>query len=247
MAAAPPNRAGALGTTFAVSPQRTAGTSAAWEIRGQRHSPNDTTRSTAARASHPTSDSLPTTTRDPPPHLSAYLPHSASSSHAPQWYATPPRRGAASAAPRQRSPPRTPACLTDTLARATTDGPLQLPVAPPRHPAAHLHEHLRARRRARHHGPKQGRVGLTCAAAPPTPKPPPHTPMVERESAGRTCTPRGTGHADAVDLRRVFGIFWKFARVGERLSPYVSLCCILMAVSTSAEGTVVSWFRAWID
>lgn len=29
----------------------------------------------------------------------------------------------------------------------------------------------------------------------------------------------------------VFGIFWKFARVGERLSPYVSLCCILMAAS----------------
>lgn len=29
----------------------------------------------------------------------------------------------------------------------------------------------------------------------------------------------------------VFGIFWKFARVGERLSPYVSICCIVMAVS----------------
>ncbi|OMP83382.1 Protein kish-A [Diplodia seriata] len=29
----------------------------------------------------------------------------------------------------------------------------------------------------------------------------------------------------------VFGIFWKFARVGERLSPYVSLCCVVMAVS----------------
>ncbi|EER28131.1 hypothetical protein CPC735_034670 [Coccidioides posadasii C735 delta SOWgp] len=28
-----------------------------------------------------------------------------------------------------------------------------------------------------------------------------------------------------------FGIFWKCARVGERLSPYVSLCCIAMAVS----------------
>ena len=32
---------------------------------------------------------------------------------------------------------------------------------------------------------------------------------------------------------RVFGIFWKCARVGERLSPYVSLCCIVMAVSIS--------------
>ncbi|OCL01428.1 S-adenosylmethionine-dependent methyltransferase [Glonium stellatum] len=29
----------------------------------------------------------------------------------------------------------------------------------------------------------------------------------------------------------VFGIFWKCARIGERLSPYVSLCCVLMAIS----------------
>ena len=29
---------------------------------------------------------------------------------------------------------------------------------------------------------------------------------------------------------RVFGIFWKCARIGERLSPYVSLCCVVMAV-----------------
>ena len=28
----------------------------------------------------------------------------------------------------------------------------------------------------------------------------------------------------------MFGIFWKFARIGERLSPYVSICCIVMAV-----------------
>lgn len=26
------------------------------------------------------------------------------------------------------------------------------------------------------------------------------------------------------------GIFWKCARVGERLSPYISICCVLMAV-----------------
>lgn len=32
-------------------------------------------------------------------------------------------------------------------------------------------------------------------------------------------------------MGRVFGIFWKCARIGERLSPYVSLCCIIMAVS----------------
>ena len=31
---------------------------------------------------------------------------------------------------------------------------------------------------------------------------------------------------------RVFGIFWKCARMGERLSPYVSLCCVVMAVRT---------------
>ncbi|OCK85376.1 S-adenosylmethionine-dependent methyltransferase [Lepidopterella palustris CBS 459.81] len=29
----------------------------------------------------------------------------------------------------------------------------------------------------------------------------------------------------------VFGIFWKAARIGERLSPYVSICCVLMAIS----------------
>ena len=28
-----------------------------------------------------------------------------------------------------------------------------------------------------------------------------------------------------------FGMFWKFARIGERLSPYVSICCMVMAVS----------------
>ncbi|KAL8413098.1 hypothetical protein RB596_009594 [Gaeumannomyces avenae] len=27
------------------------------------------------------------------------------------------------------------------------------------------------------------------------------------------------------------GIFWKSARVGERLSPYISICCVAMAVS----------------
>ena len=32
-----------------------------------------------------------------------------------------------------------------------------------------------------------------------------------------------------------FGIFWKLARIGERLSPYVSICCILMAVSLARE------------
>lgn len=27
------------------------------------------------------------------------------------------------------------------------------------------------------------------------------------------------------------GIFWKCARIGERLSPFISICCVLMAVS----------------
>ncbi|EPE03781.1 transmembrane protein 167 precursor [Ophiostoma piceae UAMH 11346] len=29
----------------------------------------------------------------------------------------------------------------------------------------------------------------------------------------------------------VMGIFWKSARIGERLSPYISLCCVFMAFS----------------
>ncbi|KAI8372211.1 transmembrane protein 167 precursor [Blakeslea trispora] len=29
----------------------------------------------------------------------------------------------------------------------------------------------------------------------------------------------------------VLGLFWKAARVGERLSPYVSLACIVMGIS----------------
>ena len=33
-------------------------------------------------------------------------------------------------------------------------------------------------------------------------------------------------------LSRLLGIFWKCARIGERLSPYICMCCIAMAVST---------------
>ncbi|ODV86869.1 hypothetical protein CANARDRAFT_174903 [[Candida] arabinofermentans NRRL YB-2248] len=29
----------------------------------------------------------------------------------------------------------------------------------------------------------------------------------------------------------VIGIFWKCARIGERLSPYVSICCIIIAIN----------------
>jgi hypothetical protein len=30
---------------------------------------------------------------------------------------------------------------------------------------------------------------------------------------------------------RALGIFWKLARIGERLSPYVAICCVFMAGS----------------
>lgn len=35
-----------------------------------------------------------------------------------------------------------------------------------------------------------------------------------------------------IDQRKhgLLGVFWKAARIGERLSPYVSICCIIMAV-----------------
>lgn len=36
----------------------------------------------------------------------------------------------------------------------------------------------------------------------------------------------------------VFGIFWKCARVGERLSPWVSIGCVCMAVSCSCASRV---------
>jgi len=37
----------------------------------------------------------------------------------------------------------------------------------------------------------------------------------------------------------VFGVFWKCARIGERLSPYVSICCVVMAVSVALRIFVV--------
>lgn len=39
-----------------------------------------------------------------------------------------------------------------------------------------------------------------------------------------------------------FGMFWKFARIGERLSPYVSICCMIMAVSG-----LIPVFAEWMD
>lgn len=36
----------------------------------------------------------------------------------------------------------------------------------------------------------------------------------------------------------VLGIFWKSARIGERLSPYVSLACVVMAVSDQSSTSL---------
>jgi hypothetical protein len=43
-----------------------------------------------------------------------------------------------------------------------------------------------------------------------------------------------------------FGIFWKLARVGERLSPYVSLCCLFMAVSGDTDNALRRGKSVWI-
>ena len=36
---------------------------------------------------------------------------------------------------------------------------------------------------------------------------------------------------DVANKTRFLGLFFKFARIGERLSPYVSLACVAMAVT----------------
>ncbi|PTB56799.1 hypothetical protein M431DRAFT_386678 [Trichoderma harzianum CBS 226.95] len=38
----------------------------------------------------------------------------------------------------------------------------------------------------------------------------------------------------------VMGIFWKCARIGERLSPYISICCVIMAVRVHAAQLIRS-------
>ncbi|KAI3400026.1 hypothetical protein diail_4860, partial [Diaporthe ilicicola] len=35
------------------------------------------------------------------------------------------------------------------------------------------------------------------------------------------------------------GVFWKCARIGERLSPYISICCVGMAVSWNRKDPSV--------
>jgi hypothetical protein len=47
------------------------------------------------------------------------------------------------------------------------------------------------------------------------------------------------GHMEAKLRFRAFtGVFWKCARIGERLSPYISACCIVMAVSLRIRNEV---------
>lgn len=41
------------------------------------------------------------------------------------------------------------------------------------------------------------------------------------------------------------GIFWKCARIGERLSPYVSICCVLMAVGFAFLSPRSLLLRPW--
>ncbi|KAI8855092.1 hypothetical protein BC829DRAFT_372894 [Chytridium lagenaria] len=47
-----------------------------------------------------------------------------------------------------------------------------------------------------------------------------------------TCTYVRAQFPSIIDRNKtgILGLFWKAARVGERLSPYVSICCIAMAV-----------------
>jgi hypothetical protein len=57
------------------------------------------------------------------------------------------------------------------------------------------------------------------------------------------------GYVILIGFYRPLGTFWRAARVGERLSPYVSLCCVAMAVSCSStlllleKGEMLIW--AW--
>jgi len=48
-----------------------------------------------------------------------------------------------------------------------------------------------------------------------------------------TCTYVRAQFPTVIDRNKtgILGLFWKFARIGERLSPYVSICCIIMAIN----------------
>ena len=45
------------------------------------------------------------------------------------------------------------------------------------------------------------------------------------------CLPQEGSDRVRADTIRFLGLFFKFARIGERLSPYVSLACVAMAVT----------------
>ncbi|ESO91757.1 hypothetical protein LOTGIDRAFT_121854 [Lottia gigantea] len=48
-----------------------------------------------------------------------------------------------------------------------------------------------------------------------------------------TCTYLRSIMPSIIDRNKTgfLGIFWKFARIGERKSPYVGACCVAMAIS----------------
>ncbi|KAI9282360.1 hypothetical protein BY458DRAFT_449706 [Sporodiniella umbellata] len=48
-----------------------------------------------------------------------------------------------------------------------------------------------------------------------------------------TCTYIRAQAPSLIDRNKtgVLGLFWKSARIGERLSPYVSLACIIMSIT----------------
>ncbi|KAI8903363.1 hypothetical protein EDD86DRAFT_98545, partial [Gorgonomyces haynaldii] len=53
-----------------------------------------------------------------------------------------------------------------------------------------------------------------------------------------TCTYVRSNFTSLVDKNKqgFLGLVWKAARIGERLSPYVSLCCIIMALSLLSKS-----------
>ncbi|OAQ73043.1 hypothetical protein VFPPC_15241 [Pochonia chlamydosporia 170] len=61
------------------------------------------------------------------------------------------------------------------------------------------------------------------------PIPPPRPPPPDLHE--RICPPlHARNHGPQQErVCDVMGIFWKCARIGERLSPYISICCVLMA------------------
>ncbi|PON20506.1 hypothetical protein TGAM01_v210608 [Trichoderma gamsii] len=83
----------------------------------------------------------------------------------------------------------------------------QLQVPSTRHLAIDLHERLCPPFHPGYHGPEQERV---C-----------NKPIYYTSYSG----PKANNWP-----YRVMGIFWKCARIGERLSPYISICCVIMAV-----------------